>query len=153
MSLIVTFEYKTSSEANCDVLYIKKNGSTLKTCSGSTSYVAYAVYLEAGDTLSFIYSKDGSQASGSDCAYINNLKYTPNISTTSTAVAQSTEVVGLAYKYGSTVTQRVEYGAEYTLPVLTRASYTFLGWYNGSTKVESGTWNINSNVTLTPKWQ
>jgi uncharacterized repeat protein (TIGR02543 family) len=56
------------------------------------------------------------------------------------------------YKSDSTYIDSVEYGANYTLPVPVRTGYTFLGWYNGETKVENGAWNIASDVILTPKF-
>ncbi len=80
--------------------------------------------------------------------YVSGVSYP-----TSTAVAQCSETSGAEYSYGSSFTVQVGYGEEFILPTITRAGYTFLGWYNGSTKVESGNWNIASNVTLTPKWQ
>ena len=72
---------------------------------------------------------------------------------TSTAVAQPPKTSDAEYSYGSSFTMQVGYGEEFTLPTITRPGYTFLGWYNGNTKVESGVWNIASNVTLTPKWE
>ena len=47
----------------------------------------------------------------------------------------------------------VTYDEPYTLPSLTKVGYEFLGWYNGSKKVSSGSsWNIADNITLTAKW-
>lgn len=44
-------------------------------------------------------------------------------------------------------------GAEYQLPVATKAKYTFGGWYDGETKVDSvGLWGYQSDVTLKAKW-
>ncbi|MBE6957483.1 MAG: hypothetical protein E7450_08585 [Ruminococcaceae bacterium] len=47
------------------------------------------------------------------------------------------------------------YDATYSsLPTPTRYGYSFQGWYNGDTRVDTtGTWRIASNVTLTAKWQ
>ena len=47
----------------------------------------------------------------------------------------------------------VTYGQEYTLPVPTRDYYSFVGWYNGETKIEGGTWTNLGDMTLTAKWQ
>lgn len=48
----------------------------------------------------------------------------------------------------------VFFGKNYTLPTPVRAGYGFLGWYNGKTAVEnSGTWTIQSDTTLTAKWE
>ena len=153
MPVTINFSYKTSSESGFDYLYIKKNGSQLERCSGSTSYVSYSVTLNTGDYLEFIYSKDGSSSDGADCAYIKDLTYTSNVSYTSTATASCSTVTGYEYANGETASTTVTFGSSHTLPTLTRTGYSFLGWYNGTTKVESGNWSIASNVTLTPKWQ
>lgn len=149
----ITFEYKTSSESGYDYLYIKKNGSQLKSCSGSTSYVSYSVTLATGDYLSFIYSKDSSSSNGSDCAYISNLTYTSTVTKTSTAKASCTTNITYEYKTGNKLTQTVTFDKDFTLPVPTRRGYAFLGWYNGDTKVDAGSWTTASNITLTPKWE
>ena len=72
--ITIFFEYRTSSEANCDKLTILKNGTQLVQTSGSTSYVSYSVQLDKGDILTFKYSKDGSQSPYDDCAYIRNIR-------------------------------------------------------------------------------
>ena len=50
------------------------------------------------------------------------------------------------------VTQTVTYGADVILTTPEREGYTFAGWYAGETKYESGKWNINTDITLTAKW-
>ena len=136
-TMTITFKYATSSEGSCDVLYIIKNGSTLTYASGSTSYVDYSVTLNAGDTLTFRYSKDGSVSNGSDCAYIADLYVSSQ---------------GTVYSEGNSATMDVYYGQEVTLPTPTRVGYEFGGWYNGDTLVESGSWSYAEDVTLTPVW-
>ena len=51
----------------------------------------------------------------------------------------------------SETTQTVTYDAVADLPVPTKESYQFLGWYHGDTKFE-GSWHIASDVTLTARW-
>ena len=46
----------------------------------------------------------------------------------------------------------VEYNSKFELPVPSRLGYTFNGWYNGSSKVENGTWTKTSSLDLTAKW-
>ena len=53
----------------------------------------------------------------------------------------------------SSTTQSVAYDSTYTLRTPTRTGYTFLGWYNGNTKAEGGTWKLTSGLTLKAKWQ
>ena len=47
----------------------------------------------------------------------------------------------------------VTYGQDCTLPTPKRTGYTFLGWFDGEDKVESGVWNIARNTTLVAHWQ
>jgi uncharacterized repeat protein (TIGR02543 family) len=152
-SMTVTFNYKTSSESGFDKLYIKKNGTSLTSCSGINSYTSYSVILNSGDYLEFVYSKDGSTSSGSDCAYIQNLTYTSNVSYSGSTTVSCSEIDGFVYEDGSTYTLEATYDNLLTLPTPERTGYTFLGWYNGNERVESGVWNIASNVTLTARWQ
>ena len=56
---------------------------------------------------------------------------------------------------GSTVHNRaIETGNTFTAPEApTRTGYTFVGWYNGETVWNFETDVVNSNVTLTAKWE
>ena len=38
------------------------------------------------------------------------------------------------------------------LPVLSENGYTFIGWYDGETKVVAGVYKVTKNVTLVAKW-
>ena len=148
----VSFRYKVSSESNYDRLNISKNGSTLVTVSGSTSYVSYSVNLNAGDYLTFSYSKDGSVSSGSDCAYIADLTYTSIVSYVGTATASGIVLT----------TEQLTYDQNFTLQVPTQAGYNFAGWYDGeggtgtqytdATGASIRTWDKEVNTTLYAKW-
>ena len=53
----------------------------------------------------------------------------------------------------SQTTISVQYNHNYSLPESTRLGYTFDGWYDGSTKVNStGTWIYTSNKTFVAHW-
>ncbi len=65
-SLVI--KYKASSEKNYDKLSIKQNSTTLKIVSGTVSETSLTINLVEGDALTFTYSKDSSQSSGSDTA-------------------------------------------------------------------------------------
>lgn len=80
-TLILTFgvsgkiriKYKTSSEQNYDKLTITHNSTKIGTYSGtsqSTFTTLADITFSSGDTIKFTYSKDGSQSSGSDCAWV-----------------------------------------------------------------------------------
>lgn len=80
-TLILTFgvsgkiriKYKTSSEQNYDILTITHNSTKIGTYSGtsqSTFTTLADITFSSGDTIKFTYSKDGSQSSGSDCAWV-----------------------------------------------------------------------------------
>ncbi len=46
----------------------------------------------------------------------------------------------------------VDYGADYTLPVITRENFAFVGWFIGEQKFESGTL-LTGDITLSAKWK
>ena len=69
----VTFQYKVSSEARWDKLFIKLNGSTKKEESGTVDYTEFTITLNAGDKLEISYEKDSSGNSGSDQVWIKDL--------------------------------------------------------------------------------
>ena len=47
-----------------------------------------------------------------------------------------------------------EFAASFTLPTPRRDKYSFIGWFLGDTKVESGIWNIDDeHVILVAKWE
>ena len=70
----ITIQYSASSEANYDKLIIYKNGTEIAQASGTENvYKTLSISLEAGDTVTFTYSKDTSTSTGSDCAYIKGL--------------------------------------------------------------------------------
>ena len=151
VAMTVSFSYKVSSESNYDFLIIKKNGSELKKISGSTSYVSYSVDLNANDYLTFTYSKDSSQSSGSDCAYISGITYTSKVSYSSTATVPPVNYFD------------VTFGSSFTLSTdISRTGYTFAGWYDGIdgtgtqyTDAEGNSvrvWDKTEDTILYPKW-
>lgn len=151
VAMTVSFSYKVSSESNYDFLIIKKNGSELKKISGSTSYVSYSVDLNANDYLTFTYSKDSSQSSGSDCAYISGITYTSKVSYSSTATVPPVNYFD------------VTFGSSFTLASdISRTGYSFAGWYDGiggtGTQYTDAdghsvrVWDKAENTTLYAKW-
>lgn len=79
-NITVTFQYFCESESDYrwDWLSIQKNGTQIYKDGGDKKgNIVYSevvtVELKAGDTLEFIYSKDGSSNTGLDCAMIKDL--------------------------------------------------------------------------------
>ncbi len=72
-SINISLSYAVSSESGYDFLRIIKNGTTIKEVSGSTNYATWSGSLNINETLTFIYSKDGSNSSNNDCGYIKDI--------------------------------------------------------------------------------
>ena len=53
----------------------------------------------------------------------------------------------------SKTSDSIQFDSDLTLPTPERVGYTFIGWYNGSTKYDSGTWKTANHITLTAKWK
>ena len=71
----ITFFRKTSSETNYDEFHFYIDGNEQETASGITNWKRRAYFVPAGThTFTFAYSKDVSVGSGSDCAWVDNIK-------------------------------------------------------------------------------
>ena len=150
-ALTLTFRARSSSEGSYDYLIIYINGSENAYVYGGYDYQSFTYNLNAGDTITFRYRKDGSAHSGDDCAYIADLFFASNTIVESTAVANGTD--GYYYAAGENVVFSIEYGAEYTLYTPTRPGYTFNGWFDADgNEVTSGTWTNTSDISLTASW-
>ena len=69
----LTLDYTVSSEKDYDYFDITWNGTTLLSASGSKSGTFEHVFTsDATGTLKFLYSKDSSGNSGSDCVTVRN---------------------------------------------------------------------------------
>ena len=74
---VLTFDWKVSSENNCDWLIITLDGTQILKKSGSYSGSYEHTFNTAGThTLVVKYTKDGSSSSGSDQGKIHNIKLT-----------------------------------------------------------------------------
>ena len=70
----VSFYRKVSSESGYDKFFFYVDGTAMHEASGTASWELVSVDLTAGShTLMFSYEKDYSQASGSDCAWIDDI--------------------------------------------------------------------------------
>ena len=75
----LTFRWKVSSETGCDKLTFAIDGTVKDTISGTSmsSFAEKSYTLESGEhSIKWVYSKDGSADSGSDCGWVDKVEYT-----------------------------------------------------------------------------
>ena len=111
----------------------------------NTSYSYYSVDCTAGDVICI----------GVYCDYYDyaqaNFYFEGFVVNTDGSKISSSQVSYHEWK-SSSVTYK--YGDEFTLPTLTKKGSTFLGWFDANdNKVESGVWNFDDDITLTPKFE
>ena len=74
----IRFDRKVSSESGCDYLQFYNGGSSLGAWAGTYAWgtVSYAFIVDGGSafTFSWVYSKDYSVVSGSDCAWVDDIE-------------------------------------------------------------------------------
>ena len=146
-----------------------------KTSSSGTNYSYYLqiynlttneTYRSLSTVTSTYFSSTSFTCSKGDIIVISLCRYNTSYTSTasfyfsgfgtpkaSTATANCSTITEYLYDTTKSYSTTATYGTNFTLPELTREGYTFLGWYNGETKVESGNWSIASDVTLEPKWE
>ncbi len=78
----LTFDYKVSSEQGHDYFRVKANGSTIFETSGEQGWQTHTVTIPGSGSvaLTFEFSKDSSGASGSDKAWVRNVKVEGSLS-------------------------------------------------------------------------
>ena len=165
----------TSSSSKKHIYVVAQQSGThyiyWKNYSSSSSYGYYLqIYnLTAGSTIrnssntySSSYQSIEFTCSAGDIIVISLYRYNVNYSSTayfyfsgftSPSGTATVDCIPYGYSEGSTSSTAVTFGSSYTLPELTRSGYSFLGWYNGDEKVESGIWSIASDVILRPMWE
>ena len=75
--MTVSFAYSYSSEANYDKFTLKFGNVTVENAvSGSTTTKQYSGNINAGGTITFIYTKDGSQNTNDDKCTFRNMSVT-----------------------------------------------------------------------------
>ena len=117
---------------------------------GTYPSISETFFAEAGDVVYLNFYNYGGDY-GAECSfYVENAAYPKS---TSTAAPDLVERYVYDSNSASTVSQTVTYGSAYSLVIPEKAGSTFVGWYNGSNRVEEGTWLIDSDVTLTPIWE
>ena len=112
----------------------------------NTEFLEQSFICSKGDIIVIsIYRKNSSSTTDASFYFEGFTKPSSN----ATALPPQS---GIVYTENAMFIQAVQYGENFILPIPTREGYTFAGWYYGTRKVENGTWNFTSNITLTAKW-
>ena len=145
---MISFEYKVSSEAKYDKLYIEHNGETLvNAASGVIDWTALSIEAKTGDTVSFTYKKDSGGDENDDTVYLRNFS------------AGTPTVISFNANGGEgTMTDQSVYGtANLKANSFTKANAVFTGWAtsaNGDVVYTDGAsiTKPETNITLFAKW-
>lgn len=86
---IINFQYSYSSETNYDKFTLVVGDTTIENAvSGATTQKVYSGSLQAGQTIKFVYAKDGSTHSNNDKCTFSNMKITTQTETYKENVAR-----------------------------------------------------------------
>lgn len=76
---LLSYYRKVSSEANYDKFYLHVDGQEVDKADGEVPWTLFSTEIPAGShTIRFSYEKDHSQASGSDCAWVDDIMLPSN---------------------------------------------------------------------------
>jgi uncharacterized repeat protein (TIGR02543 family) len=148
---LLSFWWRTSSEAGNDILTLSVNSAPVKSLSGYTEWIQETVTLDSGtNLLRWTYSKDATGSGGLDCAWLDELAWQTTLKIKVFFDTQQGELES---------TNEVEYTwcSQYSyLPTPTRVGYTFNGWYttaDGSGNQITSTSIVSApNHTLFARW-
>ncbi len=118
----VSFWWKASSEDDCDCLRFFVDGSQQAGVSGTGGTWAQESFPVSGagvHVLRWRYDKDGSGSSGSDCGWVDEVVWTPDVFTLRFDANGGSAVEPITAPYGSAL-------AAPNAP--TRDGYSFTGW-------------------------
>ena len=130
--------------------------------------------VDCGDSVTLSCGTDGAKISytidGVTQEYIGEIVITEDVTITAFATKDGMKNSNVSTATYTVKTYSVTFASEYgvtpseigglkkgdkltssQLPKLTTAGYTFVGWYNGETKIEAG-YKITGNLKLTAKW-
>ena len=146
----LTFWWKVSSEKDNDKLVFSWDGAEYDSISYETDWAQVSVeILDAGShTLTWSYEKDGDTANGSDCAWLDEVTWTP-----------LPVVVTFDGNGGVPASGRrgQVFDALYSLPSdPVRAGYAFKGWFTAATgggeRTAASKVELDYNHTLYAQW-
>ena len=150
------------------VTFVYNNGSsnTTKEVTYNSTYGVLPSVTKTGYTFKGWYT---SQAGGTRVINTDTVKitsnqtlyaqytqntYTVTLKTDKGSISSSSWTVSSTTTTNDTATKKIAYDSTYSdLPVLTKAGYTFNGWYYNNTKIDNTTkLVVASNHTLNAKW-
>ena len=137
----VSFWWNVSSEADCDRLHFYVDGSQQSDISGIGGTWAQKVFMVSGagdHVLRWTYSKNGSVSAGSDCGWVDEVAWTPDVFTLRFDANGGSAVEPITAPYGTAL-------AAPSAP--TQDGYTFAGW----SPAFPATMPLGG-VTLTAQW-
>ena len=132
------------------IIYNRSTGTEIKVLTASEtkseSYSGISFTCAAGNIIEIRIYRGSTAEPGHASFYFSGFSNAVSTATANCMVSACT------YDTESSYEDVVEYDENYTLPIPTRTGYTFGGWYNGDTKIESGVWNYTTDMTLTALW-
>ena len=146
----LSYAWKVSSEKNYDFLKFIYDGVAQGAgISGETNWTTQAWAIPAGShTVRWLYAKDSSVSSGSDCAWVDQVVWLQGYTVTFDPEG------GTVSPTSKTVYRGAAYGE---LPTPARANHLFAGWWTGDngtgSQVTGGSaLAVSADHTLHAKW-
>ena len=145
----LTFWWKVSSEATYDFLKFYIDGAEQSgAISGTVDWQQKTYSIAAGShTVQWAYVKDHIVSVGSDCGWVDQVVWTPTVTSYTISASAVPSASGSVSGAGS-----VPAGSSCTLTATPSSGYAFVNWKEGSTVVSTSAtyaFTVTGNRTLT----